>query len=58
VVAAIYLAACCLSRLTDDQAQPRIRQEAVAYGLFDALHITAAEAANVDVMLTTEKIEK
>jgi hypothetical protein len=109
-----------LSRLTDDQSQPRIRQEAEAierlladvrhgsvqlvssealedevrrnpsserraeaqallsgaeirmevdegiarraqllvglgYGLFDALHIAAAEAANVDVMLTTDE---
>jgi hypothetical protein len=26
----IYLDACCLSRLTDDQSQPRIREEAEA----------------------------
>jgi len=26
----VYLDACCLSRLTDDQAQPRIREEAEA----------------------------
>lgn len=26
----VYLDACCLSRLTDDQTQPRIRQEAEA----------------------------
>ena len=26
----IYLDACCLSRLTDDQAQPRIREESEA----------------------------
>jgi hypothetical protein len=26
----IYLDGCCLNRLTDDQSQPRIRQEAVA----------------------------
>ena len=116
----IYLDACCLSRLTDDQSQPRIRQEAEAverllgcvrrgsvqlvssealedevrrnpsferraeaqallsiaeirievddsiarraqllvglgYGLFDALHIAVAEAANVDVLLTTDE---
>jgi predicted nucleic acid-binding protein len=116
----IYLDACCLSRLTDDQSQPRIRQEAEAierllaavrrgtvqlvssealedevrrnpslerraegqillsiaetrievddgivrrtqvlaglgYGLFDALHIAVAEAAKVDVMLTTDE---
>ncbi len=29
----IYLDACCLSRLTDDQGQPRIRQEAEAVEL-------------------------
>jgi predicted nucleic acid-binding protein len=116
----VYLDACCLSRLTDDQSQPRIRQESEAieqllaavrrgtvqlissealedevrrnpslerraeaqillsiaetrievddgivrrtrvlaglgYGLFDALHIAVAEAANVDVMLTTDE---
>jgi len=116
----IYLDACCLSRLTDDQSQTRIRREAEAierllaavrrgpvqlvssealeeevrrnpslerraeaqillsvaeirievdegiasrtkvlarlgYGVFDALHIAAAEAANVDVMLTTDE---
>lgn len=28
----IYLDACCLSRLTDDQSQPRIRGEAEAVG--------------------------
>ena len=27
----VYLDACCLSRLTDDQAQLRIRQEAEAF---------------------------
>jgi hypothetical protein len=26
----VYFDACCLSRLTDDQAQPRIREEAEA----------------------------
>ena len=111
--------ACCLSRLTDDQTQPRIREEsgaiekiladlrlgaldlissealqdevrrnpsierrleseavlslaaltvqiddlvvrraqglvAVGYGPFDALHLAAAEAAIVDVMLSTD----
>ena len=115
----IYLDACCLNRLTDDQNQPRIRQEAAAvervfklvrdgtvqwissdalaeeidrnpdlerksgnvallalaseiieendqiahrakalhkagYGVFDALHLACAEAARVDVMLTTD----
>ncbi len=29
----LYLDACCLNRLTDDQAQPRIRQEAEAIEL-------------------------
>ena len=118
-VVRIYLDACCLSRLTDDQSQPRIREEAEAiekilagvrrgklelissealldearrnpsldrrreaetflslatttvdvdeavvrrgqgliglgYGPFDALHLAAAEAAGVDVMLTTD----
>jgi len=28
----LYLDACCLSRLTDDQSQPRIREEAEAIG--------------------------
>jgi predicted nucleic acid-binding protein len=115
----IYLDACCLSRLTDDQNQPRIREEAgavervlklvrdgavqwtssdaladeidrnpdlerklgnvallafaseiveendqiahraealhrVGYGVFDALHLSCAEAARVDVLLTTD----
>jgi len=115
----VYLDACCLNRLTDDQNQPRIREEAGAvervfqlvrdgtvqwissdaladeidrnpdlerklgnvallalaseiieendqiaqraselhktgYGVFDALHLACAEAARVDVMLTTD----
>ena len=111
----IYLDACCLNRLTDDQNQPRIREEAAAvervsklvrdgissdaladeidrnpdlerksgnvallalaseiiegndqiahrakslqragYGVFDALHLACAEAARVDVVLTTD----
>jgi predicted nucleic acid-binding protein len=115
----IYLDACCLNRLTDDQSQPRIRAEALAvervlkrvregtvlwissdalideldrnpdserrmgnvallafaaevvvendqvalraealhgvgYGVFDALHLACAEAARVDVLLTTD----
>jgi predicted nucleic acid-binding protein len=115
----IYLDACCLNRLTDDQNQPRIRKEAwvveqvfklvrdgtvqwissdaladeidrnpdlerksgnvalfalaseiiavndqiarrarelhkVGYGVFDALHLACAEAARVDVVLTTD----
>lgn len=115
----IYLDACCLNRLTDDQNQPRIRAEALAvervlkrvregtvlwissdalideldrnpdserrmgnvallafaaevvvetdqvalraealhsvgYGVFDALHLACAEAARVDVLLTTD----
>ncbi len=115
----IYLDVCCLSRLTDDQSQPRIRAEAEAierilfairegvveliggealqeevrripslklrleveallslatqtvdvedniadraaefraagYGVFDALHLATAEAANADVMLSTD----
>ena len=115
----IYLDACCLNRLTDDQNQPRIREEAwvveqvfklvrdgtvqwissdaiadeidrnpdperksgnvallaftseiveendqiarraealhqVGYGVFDALHLACAEAARVDVLLTTD----
>jgi predicted nucleic acid-binding protein len=115
----VYLDACCLNRLTDDQTQPRIRQEARAvelilrrmqqgniqwissealadeidrnpdverrlenaailplasttmevtdeisaragdlqiagYGAYDALHLACAEAAQVDVLLTTD----
>ena len=115
----VYLDACCLSRLTDDQSQSRIRDEAEAveqilagvrrgtvtlvssealedevrgnpsmerrveaqtwlslaatrveidapvavraqglvglgYGPFDALHISAAESARADVLLTTD----
>ena len=115
----IYLDACCLNRLTDDQSQRRIREEAEAvelilrrmhaggvqwissealtdeinrnphverrlenaallrlanqtievdqktagrakeleaagYGAFDALHLACAEAAQVDVLLTTD----
>jgi predicted nucleic acid-binding protein len=115
----IYLDACCLNRLTDDQTQLRIRQEAEAvelilsrvrqgtiqwissealideidrnpdverrlentallalasesievegsiasraadlqvagYGAYDALHLACAEAARVDVLLTTD----
>jgi hypothetical protein len=115
----IYLDACCLNRLTDDQDQSRIREEALAvervlklvrdgtiqwissdaladeidrnpdlerklgnaallalasttienddriarraealnrvgYGLFDALHLACAEAAQVDALLTTD----
>lgn len=115
----IYLDACCLNRLTDDQNQPRIHEEAgaverilklvrdgivqwissdaladeidrnpdperkfgnvallaftseiveendqiarraealhrVGYGVFDALHLACAEAARVDVLLTTD----
>jgi predicted nucleic acid-binding protein len=115
----IYLDACCLNRLTDDQTQLRIRQEAEAveqilkrmragaihwissealvdeidrnpdigkrlentslldlapetievddsiadraanlqaagYGAYDALHLACAEAAKVDVLLTTD----
>jgi predicted nucleic acid-binding protein len=115
----IYLDACCLNRLTDDQNHPRIREEAgavervfklvrdgtvqwissnvladeidknpdlerklgnvallaftsqvieendriaqraealhrVGYGVFDALHLACAEAARVDVLLTTD----
>ncbi len=115
----IYLDACCLSRLTDDQAQLRIRREAEAveqilrrirgseiqwisnealtdeidrnpdvqrrlenaallalasesvevddsiarraanlqiagYGAYDVLHLACAEAAHVDVLLTTD----
>ena len=115
----VYLDACCLSRLTDDQSQPRIREEAEAvdqlmrrmrggsirwvasevlieeidrnpamerrlenrallrlvaevtkvnrdiacrarsfedegYGAFDALHLACAEAAKVDILLTTD----
>src|SRR5579885_406937 len=115
----IYLDACCLNRLTDDQTQLRIRQEAeavelilrrmqhgtiqwvssealldeidrnpdaerrlenaallalasesvevddsvasraadlqmVGYGAYDALHLACAEAARVDVLLTTD----
>lgn len=115
----IYLDACCLNRLTDDQSQHRIREEAEAvelilrrmhsgevqwissealideinrnpnlerrlenaallnlanetiqvdqmtasraknleaagYGAFDALHLACAEAAQVDVLLTTD----
>ncbi len=115
----IYLDACCLNRLTDDQNQPRIREEAgaverilkfvregtvqwissdaladeidrnpdlerklgnvallaftseiieendqiahrakalhgVGYDVFDALHLACAEAARVDVLLTTD----
>ena len=115
----VYFDACCLSRLTDDQAQPRIREEAEAieriltqvrlglvnlissealedearrnpsmerrleveallslaahtvevddevtqrardlgaagYGLFDALHLAAAELAGADVLLSTD----
>jgi predicted nucleic acid-binding protein len=115
----VYLDACCLSRLTDDQSQARIREEAEAieqilsqvrlgvvdlissealeaearlnpsmerrlevgtllslasstvelddavaqrarvlaatgYGLFDALHMAAAEAAGADVLLSTD----
>ncbi len=36
----VYLDVCCLSRLTDDHSQARIREE--------------AEAADADVMLTTD----
>ncbi|MGH9662630.1 MAG: PIN domain-containing protein [Bryobacteraceae bacterium] len=115
----IYLDACCLNRLTDDQSQRRIREEAEAiesifsqarlgvidlissealeeearripsmdrrlaveallslasstvdvdeavaqrarelsaagYGLFDALHLAAAESAGADVLLSTD----
>jgi predicted nucleic acid-binding protein len=115
----VYLDACCLSRLTDNQDQPRIRGEAIAvvlvlgwiqegsvqwiasealaeeirrnysperrmqneallakasvsvaidhriekrgrelqslgYGMFDALHLAAAEAKEVDVLLSTD----
>ena len=115
----IYLDTCCLSRLTDDQSQPRIREEAEAverifaliragsidlissealedearrmkiperriesqvllslaettvpvddriahrarelaalgYGVFDALHLAAAELAGADVLLSTD----
>lgn len=115
----VYFDACCLSRLTDDQTQPRIREEAEAiewvltqvrlglvdlissealedearrnpsmerrlevatllslagqaveiddevtqrardlgafgYGLFDALHLAAAESAGADVLLSTD----
>lgn len=115
----IYLDACCLNRLTDDQTQRRIREEAqaveqlfrrmrdgriqwissealvheiernpdvarrlentallalasesvevdryiasragdleiAAYGAYDALHLACAEAARVDVLLTTD----
>ena len=115
----VYLDACCLSRLTDDQSQRRIREEAetvehilalihrgeiemissevledearrtpilerrlevetllsfaaltievdavvaqrarelnaLGYGLFDALHLAAAEAADADVLLSTD----
>jgi predicted nucleic acid-binding protein len=115
----VYLDACCINRLTDDQEQPRIRQEAEAvesvltrmrdgaiqwissealadeidrnpnverrlenvalldlayetvelndriaqraanleiagYGAYDALHLACAEAAQVDVLLTTD----
>ena len=115
----VYLDACCINRLTDDQAQARIRQEAEAvelilrrmrggaiqwissdaltdeiernphierrlenaallalasesievndpiaaraanlqtagYGAYDALHLACAEAASVDVLLTTD----
>jgi predicted nucleic acid-binding protein len=115
----VYLDACCLSRLTDDQSQPRIREEAqtieriladvrlgivqlissealedearrtpamerrvevetllslasstvavddavaqrarelaiAGYGLFDALHLAAAESAGADVLLSTD----
>ena len=115
----VYLDACCLNRLTDDQTQRRIREEAEAverilrrmhagevqwissealtdeinrnpnkerrlenaallnlagetiqvdqltasraknleasgYGAFDALHLACAEAAQVDVLLTTD----
>ncbi len=115
----IYLDACCLNRLTDDQKQNRIREEAAAieriihrigqrsiewvssealvdeiernptaerrlanrallalarqtiavdstisnraaglhsigYGAYDALHLACAEAARVDVLLTTD----
>jgi len=35
----IYLDACCLSRLTDDQSQPRIREEAEAVeGILGLVH--------------------
>jgi predicted nucleic acid-binding protein len=119
MVMKIYLDACCLNRLTDDQTQLRIRQEAEAveqilrrmrageiqwissevlvdeidrnsnverrlenpalltlaseslevdaviasraadlqiagYGAYDALHLACAEAARVDVLLTTD----
>jgi predicted nucleic acid-binding protein len=115
----VFLDACCLSRLTDDQSQARIREEAEAierilagvrqgtvelassealedearrtpsmerrieleillsvasitvevgeaiattlprmaragYGVFDALHLAAAESAGVDVLLSTD----
>lgn len=115
----VYFDVCCLSRLTDDQTQPRIREEAEAvervltqvrlglvdliasealedearrnpswerrmevgtllslgahtvevddevtqrardlvaagYGLFDALHLAAAESAGADVLLSTD----
>ena len=115
----VYFDACCLSRLTDDQSQPRIREEAEAterilagvrlgtvylissealedearrnpspdrrravqtllsfasttiqidhaiarrahalaalgYGTYDALHVAAAESAQVDVLLSTD----
>jgi predicted nucleic acid-binding protein len=115
----IYLDACCLSRLTDDQSQARIRAEAeaveriftlirigkaelissealedevrrapsidrrleaeallslasvrvlinpaigqrarslalIGYGVFDALHVAAAESAGADIMLSTD----
>jgi predicted nucleic acid-binding protein len=115
----VYLDACCLARLTDDQSQPRIRREAEAvervlflvrhgsvvlissealrdeigrnpsderrlegealvslaettvkvdaavaqrakelasagYGAYDALHLAAAESAQVDVLLSTD----
>jgi predicted nucleic acid-binding protein len=118
-VVRIYLDACCISRLTDDQSQLRVREEAEAierilrqvrrgslewitsealddevgripsmerrieaqtllsfasarieiddkiihragvlnqlgYGLYDALHISAAESASVDVLLSTD----
>lgn len=48
----VYLDACCLSRLTDDQTQPRIRAEAEAIE-----RVLSAVRQGVVTLISSEAIE-
>ena len=47
----IYLDACCLSRLTDDQSQQRIREEASAIEqIFEQIHLGACRLISSEAL--------